>query len=110
MDSLAGCIIRAFDFDGDHLYAFDLVVRDGRRMQVQHPYMEDADVFTDELAIRDLPLDEQQAMTFQYDFGANWEFNVTLEKIEPDGAKISKPTIVESHGRAPAEYEYDEEW
>ena len=49
-------------------------------------------------------------MQFQYDFGADWRFEVQLEKIEPEGTKISKSTIVESRGKAPAEYEFDDEW
>ena len=110
LDDLAGCIIDAFDFDGDHLYAFELVGRDRRSMNVDHPYSDDADAHTDEVAIGDLPLDKGKSMEFRYDFGANWQFDVALEKIEPEGAEISAPTIVESRGSAPAEYDFDDEW
>lgn len=48
-------------------------------------------------------------MQFRYDFGADWRFDVQLEKIEPEATKISKPMIVESRGKAPAEYEFDDE-
>ena len=37
LDELAECIIRAFDFDGDHLYAFQFVERDGQKLTVEHP-------------------------------------------------------------------------
>ncbi len=110
LDDLAECIIRAFDFDGDHLYGFQFVARDGRQIRVEHPEIDDAEKYTDELAIGELPLNERQSMQFHYDFGANWRFDVQLETIEPEGAKISKPTIVESCGEAPAEYECDDEW
>ena len=110
LEDLAECIIRAFDFDGDHLYAFRFVARDGRQIDAEHPDMDEAEMHTDEVAIGELPLDERQSMQFQYDFGADWRFDVQLEKIEPAGAKISKPTIVESRGKAPAEYESNDEW
>jgi hypothetical protein len=110
LDDLAECIISAFDFDGDHLYGFQYVARDGNQIRVQHPCIDDAETHTDELAIGELPLNERQSMEFQYDFGADWRFDVQLERIEPEGAKISKPTIVESRGEAPAEYEFDDEW
>lgn len=110
LDELAACIIRAFDFDGDHLYDFEFVTRDGRQARVGHPYMDDPETHTDEIAIGELPLSERQSMQFRYDFGANWRFAVQLEKIEPEGAKMSKPIIVESRGEAPAEYESDDEW
>ena len=113
MDELAECIIRSFDFDGDHLYSFAFAAHDGHQVRVDHPAINDAELHTDELAIGELPLNEHQPMQFQYGFGANWQFELQLEKIEPDGSTISEPTIVESQGEAPAEYEYeydDDEW
>ena len=110
LDELADSIIDAFDFDGDHLYAFHLVARDGRQFSVEHPYVDDADTYTDELTIGELPLTERESMLFQYDFGADWQFDVQLEKVEPEAAKITEATLVESRGKAPPEYEYDEEW
>jgi hypothetical protein len=109
LDDLAECIIRAFDFDGDHLYGFQFIARDGHQIRVEHPCIDDADTHTDEVAIGELPLHERQSMEFQYDFGADWRFDVRLEKVEADFTEISEPTIVESRGEAPAEYELDEE-
>ena len=110
LDDLAVCIIRAFDFVGDHLYGLQFVARDGHQIRVEHPHIDDAETHTDEIAVGELPLNERQSIQFQYDFGADWRFDVQLEKIEPEGAKISKATIVESRGKAPAEYEFDDEW
>ncbi|MFH1924466.1 MAG: plasmid pRiA4b ORF-3 family protein, partial [Planctomycetota bacterium] len=84
LDDLAECIIRAFDFDGEHLYGFQFVARDGRQIRVEHPYIDDAETHTDELAIGELPLNEGQSIQFQYDFGADWRFEVQLEKVEPE--------------------------
>jgi hypothetical protein len=110
LDELADCIIGAFDFDGDHLYAFDFVARDGRWVCVEHPCVDDAETHTDEMTVGELPLTERQSMKFQYDFGAAWRFDVRLEKIEPESADVGEAVVVESHGEAPPEYEFDEEW
>ena len=88
----------------------EFVARDGHPVRVEHPHISEAEMYTDEIAVGELPLNERQSMQFQYDFGADWQFEVQLEKIETAGAKISKPTIVASRGKAPAEYECDDEW
>jgi len=112
LDGLARCIISAFDFHGDHLYAFRFRERDGSQVSVEHPYVDDADRHTDDYSIGYLPLEEGESMQFEYDFGASWRFNVTLENVEPPNRRMKKPRIVESHGKAPKEYwdedEYDD--
>lgn len=110
LDDLAECIIRAFDFEGDHLYGFRFVARDGHQVRAEHPYVNDADMHTDEIAIGELPVKERESIEFQYDYGADWRFELQLEKVDPEAAKTSKPKVVESRGAAPAEYEFDTEW
>jgi len=107
LDALAESIIEAFGFTGNHLYGFHLTARDGRAMRVEHPYVDETDMYTDEVRIGDLPLYDRNTMLFQYDFGANWRFDVQLEKTEAVNAKIVEPTIVASCGKAPPEYD---EW
>lgn len=108
LEELAQSIIRAFDFDGDHLYQFDLRHRDGRGLVVDHPYTEDAEFHTDEFSIGYLSLAERESIGFRYDYGANWRFDVRLEKIDPPSDTITEPTIVESHGAPPPEYDFEE--
>lgn len=108
LEELAQLIIRAFDFDGDHLYQFDLRHREGRGLVVDHPYTEDAELHTDELSIGYLSLAERESIGFRYDYGANWRFDVRLEKIDPPSDTITEPTIVESHGAPPPEYGFEE--
>jgi len=105
LEELAGWIITAFEFDGDHLYEFSFPDRDGLTVSVAHPYVDDADMHTDGYSIGYLPLAEGQSMKFTYDYGANWCFDVKLEKVEPPNPRMTKPRIVESHGKAPDEYE-----
>ena len=108
LDELAGSIIDAFDFDGDHLYEFRITEPDGTILTIAHPRIQDADISTDEFAVGYLPLKEGDSMLFHYDFGADWQFTVTLEKIKPPDSKITQPIVVKSQGKAPKEY--DNEW
>ena len=107
LEEFAQSIIRAFDFDGDHLYRFDLRHRDGSRLAVDHPRTEDAEFYADEFSIGFLPLAEPESMGFLYDYGENWRFAVKLEKVDPPSDTINEPTIVESHGAPPQEYDFE---
>ena len=51
----------------------------------------------------DLP-DTGTVMTYTYDFGDHWEFEVKLEKIKAAGETPAKPEIVEERGEAPEQY------
>jgi hypothetical protein len=47
-------------------------------------------------------------MTFLFDFGDNWEFELLLEAVEPDRA-VDKVEILETHGEAPEQYLYEDD-
>ncbi len=104
LEELAWAIIKAFRFDGDHLYNFRFTDRDGAEVSVEHPYNEDARMNTDEYSVGYLPLAEGQSMLFLYDYGASWHFDVKLEKVEAPNPRMKKPRVVEKHGTAPKEY------
>jgi hypothetical protein len=106
LETLAGWIITAFEFDGDHLYGFSFRERDGSEVSVEHPYVDEAWAHTDEYSIGYLPLEEGQSMKFLYDYGASWRFDVKLEKVETPDRRMTEPRIVESHGKAPEEYDF----
>ena len=42
-------------------------------------------------------------MTYLFDFGDRWEFDVTLEQIDPSMV-VEKPVILEIHGEPPEQY------
>jgi hypothetical protein len=67
--------------------------------------------FADQVRIGDLPLEPGASMTYLYDFGDNWEFDVQLEAINPPDNKIKKAKILEIHGDAPQQYwSEDDDW
>ena len=47
-------------------------------------------------------------MTFLFDFGDNWRFDVKLERIEPR-EELKAPQILETHGKTPQQYPSYEE-
>ena len=103
LDELATMIIRAYDFDFDHLYQFTYSNRFGGRKRVAHPYIKEVPA-TDEVELGELPLQLGTKMEFVYDFGDNWTFEVTLEQINPSPAIVKAPQVIETHGESPTQY------
>jgi hypothetical protein len=103
LDGMASAILDAYEFDHDHLYAFQYETRQGTQQWIRHPFMEEepttADVF-----VGDLSLHVGQTMIFLFDFGDCWEFSVTLEAIEPPNTKSDYPRVLDAHGQAPEQY------
>ena len=102
-ESFSYCILDSFDFDDDHLYSFTYRNRFGVPIKINHPSMDESP-WVDKVLIGKIGLTPHKTLTFLYDFGDNWEFEVTLERIEPSNRKIKKPIILESHGEAPEQY------
>jgi hypothetical protein len=105
LDGLAHAILNAVAFDRDHLYTFTYRNRFGASEEVHHPYMDERP-WTDKVHVGDLPLSTGQAMTFVFDFGDWWEFNVELERIESVEAfpSLKGAVVLEEQGEAPDQY------
>ena len=103
LDVLAYAILGAYDFDSDHLYEFTYRNRFGAWESVKHPYMDEGP-WTDETRVGDVPLRVGQTMTYLFDFGDDWRFDVTLERVDPVDASMSGPQVLESRGEAPEQY------
>ena len=56
-----------------------------------------------EVLVGSVPLRVGQTMTYVYDFGDWWEFDVTLERVDPD-LVIEEAVVLEKHGEPPAQY------
>ena len=107
LDELASAILDAVDFDRDHLYRFSYENRFGTMAKVWHPEMGKGPLsegpWTSDVLVGDLPLSLGQMMTFLFDFGDKWEFEVALEQIVPEMA-AEKPVLLEIHGKPPEQY------
>jgi hypothetical protein len=102
LDELASAILDAVEFDHDHLHMFTYQNRFGVTERINHSYMDEGP-WTSEVQVGDAPLKIGQAMTFVFDFGDWWEFEVTLERVDP-GMASKKPIVLEAHGQPPDQY------
>ena len=110
LDDLAHAILGAFDFDCDHLYCFKLKDTRGRSRRIACPYEQDAEEWTDEVTLSELRLPEGNAMTFHFDYGDDWRFQVKLERVDAERSKHKGAKVTAQGGEAPAQYEaYDDE-
>lgn len=106
----ADIILDAYNFDYEHLYEFKYKDRYGSIIKLGHPYMRQLESSEDYL-IGELCLQTGINITFIYDFGDRWKFNIILEKINPMDIALVEPKILESHGEAPTQYyQDDEDW
>ena len=103
LDDLSDAILRAFDFDDDHLYQFSYRNRFGVLAHIYHPFMEERPS-TAEVLVGEIPLRPGASMEYLFDFGDMWRFDVKLERVDPADARVKKPKILEKHGEAPPQY------
>jgi hypothetical protein len=109
LHTLASTILTAVSFDHSHLYEFSIPNRFGIQKKFMHPYM-DREPLATEISVGEAPLRVGQTITFLYDFGDDWEFDVTLERVDAD-MDIEEPMVLEAHGEPPEQYRsWDEEW
>jgi hypothetical protein len=103
LDELAHTILDAFAFDSDHLYQFSYRNQFGVETHVNHPYMDDGP-WAPEVRVGDVPLQEGQSMTYLFDFGDQWKFDVALEHVDPADATARDPVVLDGRGEAPDQY------
>jgi hypothetical protein len=107
--ALSNAILAAYDFDHDHLYEFIYATRFGTQEKVHHAFMEESPS-VDEVEIGDLLLVVGDSMVYHYDFGDDWHFQITLERIDPPDPSQPTAKIIEEKGKAPEQYpSYEEE-
>jgi hypothetical protein len=108
LDALASAILNAVEFDHDHLYQFSYQNRFGALESVNHPYLDEGP-WTSDVLVGDLPLPVGQTMTYLFDFGDQWEFDVSLEQIDPEMV-IEDSVILEAYGEPPEQYPRWDDW
>ena len=103
LEGLSRAILKAFSFNNDHLHQFIYTNQSGAQERAYHNYMDERP-WTHEVSIGDLPIQEGASMIYHFDFGDDWRFEVTLEKIDVENETIKEPTLLEQHGKAPEQY------
>lgn len=95
LDDLCGIILSTFDFIDEHLYEFCM----DNRMYSDYSYQSDPE--NGELSTR-VKLDKiglvaKQKFSLHYDFGDDWMFVITVQKIEETQEKVA-PKVIKEKG------------
>jgi len=105
LEALGDLIRESVNFDSDHLDLFSFKDAMGRTVEIHSPHNDWREgKATDEVLVGDLPLQPGMALTYLFDFGACWTFNVQLEEIQPGKPKRGCNKILERHGKSPEQY------
>lgn len=102
LDALADAILDAFAFSHDYLYRFSYETRFGTKQDVNHPDLYEGPR-TSEVQVGEIPLRQGQTMTFLFDFGDHWEFDLRLEQILLD-TTLERSEVLDRQGEAPEQY------
>lgn len=106
LEQIANAILKAYQFDHEHLYQFELCDLKGRRINIVGPYVNDSEYFAEETRVGDVPLLVGDSMVFHYDFGDDWRFKVTLESVDETSAVKTKTlNVIGKSGDAPIQYD-----
>ena len=115
---LAEAILSAFGFDFDHAFGFYSGLTPATMMHTDPRYelfvdMGEADPGV--LSVKKTKVgqafpDIGRTMLFLFDYGDEWHFQVRLEKTGKKTAKARYPRVVATHGEAPEQYPYPDDF
>jgi hypothetical protein len=101
-------VLRAgFCWADPHLYSFWLGGEfwGGSETEYTAPDgVEESDAKSAEIPLRELGLETEQRIAYVFDYGDNWEVELTVAEI-CDAGDESLPRVVERRGEAPPQYE-----
>ncbi len=96
LDTLSNAILSAYDFSRDHLYFFSMKEKVNPDECYFHP-MADCGTSADQVRLDTLKLKAGKELFYLYDFGDEWLFVITVEKIvESNIAQL--PQVVDGSG------------
>ncbi|HZR00526.1 MAG TPA: plasmid pRiA4b ORF-3 family protein [Chloroflexota bacterium] len=105
LEDLHYAIQDAFGWDDDHLYAFYLSGRPHDALTaVQRPFADAEPPTADEVRLNELELLPGQRFLYVFDFGDDLRHSIEVLEVVEGPASGDVPRIVESHGKAPAQY------
>jgi len=109
LDDLSEAVLSAFDFDNDHLYAFhmDQKLRTRDVPTYYSPRCGYSLKNADRQMLENFQFIPKQKFLFLYDFGDEWHFTMTIEKIIEE--KTPNAFVVQTRGESPLQYRYDNE-
>ncbi len=116
---LADILLESIGFDLDHAFGFHSGLSRPHTPNQQKEFTLFADqgeAFVDhdkgvENTEVNTVFSEDETLLFHFDYGDDWMFHVTCEKIETTKSRKRKPEILEVKGELPAQYpDHEDEW
>lgn len=106
---LTSLLLELFEFEEEHLYQIEGRNRSGQPIIYGHPRHPDCKLYADEVLLQEAHLCEGESLELWYDFGDDWRFTITLEKVDESAYKDFEPQLKAQKGEAPIQYEYDDD-
>lgn len=106
LDDLHELLRAEFGWDDPHLYSFWLSGRfwDGVDTEYSAPLeLEETGARSAQVALRELGLAPGQRIAYLFDYGDNWQVEVTVTDIR-DASGETYPQVLERQGEAPPQY------
>ena len=104
---LAEVILKAFDFDNDHLHAF--FMDNHPWSQTDCFFLDDEGPSTKRVKLYDTGLEKGKKFIFLFDFGDEWIFQCKVLRLTNEITEF--PKIIRSKGESPAQYpDWEEDW
>jgi hypothetical protein len=97
-------IQRAYDFDNDHLYGFYIGNKSSREKEIYSGNPMGVSDEYEELTIEEANLYEGQILTYLFDYGDEWKFNIRVEEFIENEKGLTTGEILESKGKSPEQY------
>ena len=106
LDDLCGVILSSFDFIDEHLYEFCM----DNRMYSDCSYQSDPESGEPSTRVKldKMGLVAKQKFSLHYDFGDDWMFVITVQKIEETQEKVA-PKVIKEKGAIEQYPDWDED-
>ncbi|MBE1556791.1 plasmid pRiA4b ORF-3 family protein [Sporosarcina limicola] len=104
MEDLHQIIIKAFQFDDDHLYSFFM---DGRKWShdcIASPMDDSGHADASKVQIGAQGLFPKQNFLYVFDYGDEWTFVVEIDQINENILELVNPYVKAEKGKAPQQY------
>lgn len=101
MEDLHAIILRAFQFEDDHLYSFFMDGQKWSRDCIASPNDDFGHADASQIQIGAVGLMLKQDFLYVFDYGDEWTFTVEVDQINADVQDLIHPYVKEEKGKAP---------
>lgn len=110
-EKLHEMIIKAYQFDDDHLYSFFMDGELWSNNCIASPLEDFGHHVASEVSIGAAGLKEHQQFLYLFDYGAEWQFSVEVCHIDSHNLNLITPYIKSEKGASPGQYpSYEDDW